>query len=202
MIVWGKDRFDKRIFDLWEDLQKREYSAQKKSPVGVFSVESCESANMVGDILREQLHGECLDIGCGLLPLPAYMKNQPNIKFIGIDPFEDKIEREFDFVAGVGEHLPFNDMAFDGVLFASTIDHMIDPSTAFAEAYRVLKNGGKLFVWFNSCPKAHLGGSVYNKMHQWAFNNSVLFLYITGVGFTLSMTSHLKGSEYTIIATK
>lgn len=45
-------------------------------------------------------------------------------------------------VAGDGEHLPFREAVFDGVLLDAVIEHLAHPQRVVAEVHRVLKPGG------------------------------------------------------------
>ena len=180
---------DEKRTDMWEQLQLVEHKSYEKSPVGVFSVDECTEAQEVGNFLRDNVEGKCLDVGCGLLPEPAYMKEQPDITFFGIDPFDDKIERKFKFTCGIGEELPYFNETFDCVLFASTIDHMIDPQLALKEAYRVLKPGGSLVIWYSERNKPHLIFGKYNKHHQWGFTNEVLVDFVRKAQFENTIIS-------------
>lgn len=174
---------------MWERLQTVEHDSYEKSPVGVFSVDGCTEALEVGNFLRDNVKGECLDVGCGLLPEPSYMKDQPDITFTGIDPFGDEVIRKFHFVQGVGECIPFKNEHYDCVLFASTIDHMIDPQLAIKEAYRVLKTGGSLVIWYTERSKPHLIFGKYNRHHQWGFTNEVLVDFVRKAQFENTIIS-------------
>jgi SAM-dependent methyltransferase len=81
----------------------------------------------------------CLDVGCGILPLPPYMALCPTVKFTGVDPFDGQT-REFPFVMAKAESLPFNDSTFNGACFAGSLNHMDDPEQAISEVRRVIKD--------------------------------------------------------------
>lgn len=49
-------------------------------------------------------------------------------------------------VVGDGEHLPFRDAVFDGLLLDAVIEHLAHPARVVAEARRVLKPGGYLLA--------------------------------------------------------
>jgi ubiquinone/menaquinone biosynthesis C-methylase UbiE len=53
-----------------------------------------------------------------------------------------------EFVEGDVEHLPFDDGSLDGILLSGLVHHLPDPTRCAAEAYRVLKPGGR-FVAFD-----------------------------------------------------
>ncbi|MGD0943462.1 MAG: methyltransferase domain-containing protein [Acidimicrobiales bacterium] len=53
------------------------------------------------------------------------------------------------YVRGVGEHLPFRDGAFDGVVCCLVIEHASDPDALLAEAIRVLAVGGRFVLLVN-----------------------------------------------------
>ena len=60
-----------------------------------------------------------------------------NAERLGID------NAEFLHV-GAGERLPFEDMSFDGVMAASSVEQAPDPKFVLSEFFRVLKPGGRL----------------------------------------------------------
>lgn len=91
----------------------------------------------------------CLDIGCGLMERPAYMVEE--IDWVGIDP--DEADHDFPFILAYAEDLPFDDNSFDSALFATSIDHLDDPTIAVEEAMRVVKPGGHIIVWVTLRPK-------------------------------------------------
>jgi ubiquinone/menaquinone biosynthesis C-methylase UbiE len=70
----------------------------------------------------------------------------------GIEPAANMralaLERGVDVISGEAEHLPYQNESFDFVLMVFCISYFEDLSTAFKEANRVLKNGGKLIVGF------------------------------------------------------
>jgi len=130
----------------WQLTQERQESDHKKG-ITVFSGEKQIGAMMTGTAIQQLIpHGKCLDIGCGILPLPGYMKVASSVSFTGIDPLTGG-ERKFTFFQCKAEELLFADQSFDAVLFATSIDHIEFPEKATAEAMRVLKHSGYIFVW-------------------------------------------------------
>ena len=54
--------------------------------------------------------------------------------------------KKFIFFRALGEYLPFKNSLFDQVIFATSLDHFIDPIQALLEAKRVMKITGELLV--------------------------------------------------------
>ena len=87
--------------------------------------------------------GLVLDIGCddphiGASLLPA------SASYVGLDPF---CTRTSPFrLIGVGEYLPFQNDTLDGVMYNTSLDHLLDWHRGIDEAFRVLKPGGALYL--------------------------------------------------------
>src|ERR1700744_90604 len=89
-----------------------------------------------------------LDLGAG-----AGIVTQMNFKGLaaqvfGVDPDPCAAENPYLDVAreGMGEHIPFEDGAFDIVFSANVVEHLAAPVEVFREIGRVLKPGG-LFLF-------------------------------------------------------
>lgn len=88
-----------------------------------------------------------LDVGCGDGRLAAAL---PQYRWCGVEP--DPVLREAARARGVrvlpgcAEELPFPDGAFDAACLFDVLEHLEDDRAALAEARRVLKPGGLLFV--------------------------------------------------------
>jgi len=185
--------------DIWETCLDNEYQAylDSNNGKGVFSIEGDEGAEAVGKLLSTHYYhnGIVLDVGCGMLPKPSYMKN--GVYFIGIDPFEGYTKRDFLFVQGVGEHLPFPKNMFDAVLFNSSLDHVIDREQCLWEAYRVLKPEGNLIVLYCDRKDGHYLHP-YNNLHPWPVYEKYLRDTCKDVGFWLGE----EGKEDLIVGTE
>lgn len=89
------------------------------------------------------LHGLVLDVGCddtsiGSALLPS------SCTYLGLDPFA--ADHESFRLIGIGEVLPIADGVLDGVMFNTSLDHVLDYVQALLEARRVLRSGGLLLV--------------------------------------------------------
>ncbi|NQT34942.1 methyltransferase domain-containing protein [bacterium] len=99
----------------------------------------------------ELVDARMLDIGCGNGAQTVYFSSVSR-HLIGLDilpPDETAVKEtpgEFDFVRGSGMELPFDDGVFDIVTSFEVLEHLPDDEKAVAEAIRVLKSGGILFI--------------------------------------------------------
>jgi len=130
---------------LWEALQANGEQAYDIDPPSSLSVGDRDDVRAFARFA--QLDGRVLDVGCGPQALPSYAAGMPG-ELVGIDPLAGEQPRDFAFVKGIAEYLPFADATFDRVLFATSLDHVLAPALALAEARRVTARGGAVIVWF------------------------------------------------------
>ena len=102
--------------------------------------------------------GACLDVGTGPGRLLVEVARQrPDAHVVGVDPSADMIghargnvghlgDRAELFVASA-ESLPFPDESFDAVVSTLSAHHWADPAAAVAEQVRVLRPGGRLWIF-------------------------------------------------------
>jgi SAM-dependent methyltransferase len=82
---------------------------------------------------------------------------------VGIDPSEGLVARARNrfpgvrFDVGDGQALPYEGQTFDGVVFATTLCHVPDPTAALAQSRRVLRPGGSLLVYEGDYNTATVG---------------------------------------------
>ena len=129
---------------LWEELQTNGERAYEFDPPSSLSVQ--DRADIKAFARFSELEGRVLDVGCGPQVLPSYAAGFGG-ELLGIDPLIGAQPREFGFVKGLAEYLPFPDDSFDRVLFATSIDHFLSPMRAVRDAARVLRPGGALSIW-------------------------------------------------------
>jgi ubiquinone/menaquinone biosynthesis C-methylase UbiE len=209
-------------YTLWKEVQDNGIvSYQTRGPVGNFSHDHYSPGVRLGQIIRHTVPDRALvlDVGCGLLDLPMYLKMQEGrLAIVGIDPIangcpEFYSPRQFPFVRAVGDLLPFSSSSFEAVIFSSTLDHHFDPYRAVREAYRVLKPGGHIFVvetvrsrnrqywrwqfrqWWNGC-------AIYNQSHCWAFSARSLKSIIKKGKLTLLGSELVEPAELILTAIK
>jgi SAM-dependent methyltransferase len=129
---------------LWQQVEANGARAYELDPPSSLSVGEREDARLFAEF--SHLEGLILDIGCGPQALPSYAEGLA-AGFVGIDPLHGGQPRAFAFAQAIAEYLPFRDSVFDRVLFATTIDHVLAPELALAEARRVSRSGGMVCIW-------------------------------------------------------
>lgn len=159
-------RDDSAIWRAWDHVQANgftSYSADPKRNLSVGRRDDCEAFRAFA-----ACSGAVLDVGCGPQEWPAYYQRFDAVTYIGIDPFADVRAADFLRFIGLAEFLPFRSAVFDHVLFATTLDHFVDPSRALAEAGRVLKTDGTIVVWLGekdaSAPKPAVSADWYERL--------------------------------------
>lgn len=130
--------------ELWNKLQENGKVTYDASPELNLSTDD----RFAGDFQSlTELGGAVLDIGCGPQSFaPRYLENTEIEQLIGLDPLPGAAERDFPFVIGISEALPFREASFDGVVFCRSLDHVLDTASALQEAMRVLKPGRSLNI--------------------------------------------------------
>ena len=96
-----------------------------------------------------------LDVGCGNGGLVRFMTRQ-GARVTGLECSAGQLARahdaepagDEDYLSGVGQDLPFEDATLDAVVFFNSLHHIPvkDQTAALAEALRVLKPGGEIYV--------------------------------------------------------
>jgi SAM-dependent methyltransferase len=183
-----------RNLSLWRERQDQMWQDYQDGDEGVFSKED-EITGYIGEIIAQAGEGLCLDVGCGALPLPGYMvASSGQTRWIGIDPFLGDAARDFPFAQGLGEYLPFRADVFDGVLYASTIYHQMDPKQSLERTRRVIRPDGKLYIWYE--PQQINGRYIvwktrqalgwpcnYSRSFRWAFTRPSLRALLKRAGW-------------------
>ncbi|MFA6189922.1 MAG: arsenite methyltransferase [Candidatus Staskawiczbacteria bacterium] len=98
-----------------------------------------------------------LGSGAGIDAILAAKKVGPNGKVIGVDMTEEMVEKAKDnakkqnienveFLMGEIENLPLKDNSVDTIITNCVINLTPDKAKTFSEAYRVLKQGGSIYL--------------------------------------------------------
>lgn len=70
-------------------------------------------------------------------------------------------------IRAFGENLPFEDSSLDVVICAAVLEHVKEPEKIVAEAYRVLKTGGELYIEIPFLQPYHAAPEDY---HRWTIS--------------------------------
>jgi SAM-dependent methyltransferase len=90
------------------------------------------------------VQGRTLDVGCGGKRYASLFPHVTNYVFLDLPA--NSASEHFVSLWGDGRRLPFQSAVFDSVLCTEVIEHVPTPTDVFAEAYRVLKDGGCLVL--------------------------------------------------------
>jgi len=165
--------------EMWRQFQRGDTGALATSPDNPL-------AELVSKRIRQSGSGRYLDVGCGVIPQPAYMESiDAGFEWFGIDPYLGDTARQFPFVQGLGEYLPFRPGTFDGIVYVAALEHMLAPSLSLHRARRLLKPGGNIFIWTILDKENHQNSEDLEKEFIQVFTKSKLLGLLKNSGFSL-----------------
>jgi SAM-dependent methyltransferase len=134
------------LWDAWHVLQQNGAVSYEQDPEHNLGVGEREDYLAFSRFCR--LDGRVLDVGCGPQAWPTHFEvHAPGTRFVGVDPLVGSSPAAYTQLRALAEHLPFRDASFDHAVFATTLDHFVDPAAALREATRVLRPEGRVEVW-------------------------------------------------------
>lgn len=156
--------FENPHWKAWRKLQDNGTVSYENSPTENLGIGRRSDFLAFADFC--DFHGNVLDVGVGPQRCPTHIEFcvKKDVFFLGIDPLVGDQPRDFAFVLGIGEFLPFRNDLFDQVLFVTSLDHFIDPKPALLEARRVTRKFGEICVWFG---EKDIGAPKPAKPHAW-----------------------------------
>lgn len=97
--------------------------------------------------LKARIHGEVLDLGCGIMPYREYLMENSNIKsYKGVDlefsSYHNKVKPDYFWD---GSKIPLADNSCDWIIATEFLEHYHDTASILNEIHRVLKPNGVLF---------------------------------------------------------
>ncbi len=128
------------------------HPASVSSPFGGIGTDGKHNAYLseVMTALKTGISGaDVLDVGCGSGWFARYCSGKVK-SYTGMDITSSCARMTKNVVphviVGTAESLPFEDASFDRVFYIDSFEHVPDQIKAAAEAFRVLKPGGKVFL--------------------------------------------------------
>lgn len=152
MTPTNRDFYPVETWDVWNQLQDNGMVSYEAEPMNNLAVGPRQD---VQDFCQFcELDGLILDVGCGPQKHPATLDAlSDSSTLIGLDPLVGQQPRDFAYVKGIGERLPFRNKLFDRVMFVTSLDHFISPKLAIIEAKRVVSTNGYICIWIGEKTK-------------------------------------------------
>ncbi len=133
-----------------------------------------------GRLIKEELFGKVLDIGCDSHFLHNEIKNDETI---GLDIKIKHIRG--NVIKGDAQLAPIKSKSFDCIVAGELIEHLEQPEIFLKECYRILKTKGKLIIttpnkksWWNRITKSY-----FIKYHHSLLQKKELLLLLEKNGF-------------------
>lgn len=90
-------------------------------------------------------NGDVVDLGAGSSPYKNFILSTAN-SYTAVDWSKSLYETNLDIIADLNDYLPLDSDKYDTVLSFSVLEHLKEPQLHLNEAYRICKNGGKIFI--------------------------------------------------------
>jgi SAM-dependent methyltransferase len=113
-----------------------------------------------------------LDAGAGSRPYQKYFSHTQYQSTDFEDAFNQAAKKNHDFICSL-DKIPQPDNTYDVIINTQVLEHVANPQAVINEFYRVLKNGGKLFL---TAPQGWgLHGEPYNFFNFTCYGLKLLF---------------------------
>lgn len=134
------------LWSAWEQLQANGVVSYQKDPENNLNVGKRRVSIDFSNFCR--FDGLVLDVGCGPQAWPSHFASSAEgTRFVGVDPLVEGSHADYTQFCALGEYLPFRDGVFDHVVFATSLDHFVDPLPVLNEARRVCGANGEIDLW-------------------------------------------------------
>lgn len=132
-----------------------------------------------------------LDIAGGAGTYASAISEASGAAFVGLDISSEMVQQRTRYpslalnVVGDMEALPFEGNSFDAVTLIACLHHLPDPAESIREAYRVLRPGGRAFVFEPSSLKARRGSQQTHLPHEFRLSVGWLAHLFLEAGFRI-----------------
>lgn len=152
----------------WEQLQHNGAISYRMDPERNLAVGARQDTAAFAAFCR--FDGLVLDVGCGPQPWPAYFQGEsPRTRYLGVDPLIVQSSPRYVQLRALAEYLPLLDQSCDQVVFATSLDHFVDPLQSLLEARRVCRPQGTVCIWLGEkspdAPRPPVSPEWYQDLH-------------------------------------
>ena len=149
------EQLNPKLYPVWRQLLENFREDIEGAPAeGFFSHWDHKYTQLFIAYVKIHGRGHLLDVGCGTLGRPVYLAHAPAELVSGLDPLPASQSVDFERVQGFNEFLPWPDGAFDTVVNATSLDHVLSLERSLEETVRVLAPDGRFLLWISSVPDA------------------------------------------------
>lgn len=145
------------------------------------------------------LNGRVLDVGAGESPWREWLPKHCHYQGIDVNyagDFGMSRREDNDLIYYDGQHIPFPDKTFHGVLCIEVLEHTPDPDSLLSEIFRVMKPGATLLLTVPWSARCHHRPYDYHR-----FTKEQLSLLLCRNGFSHPAIRE-RGSDISVIANK
>ena len=164
-------------------LKKQLLEEARKYGWGLILIHRKEFNSFIESLLNKFNKIRLLDIGAWKCMLGDYIKQHfgDKIEYVGVDVIElpDRI-KDYEFHVMAGDSLLFPPNSFHAVVFIETLEHIVDYVRALREAYRVLVDGGGIFIQSVICTDHN---ALLDKTHYHVLHPVTLKRLLEWIGF-------------------
>lgn len=139
MHTYNKNVINKKLQNCWINKMKMGWGKSSGEKQGFYFYQ--EAANFLRG-------GSVLDAGAGQLRFKPFFENSIYISQehkTGIQ-LKKMDGVSYDLIAPLDQKIPLKNSCIDGIICNSTMEHLKYPDKFMAEAYRVLKPGGRIYI--------------------------------------------------------
>jgi len=145
-LVPSRCRESSPLWATWDQLQANGLVSYREDPEHNLAISERPDNLDFSDFCS--FDGRVLDVGCGPQSWPTYFRTHTtHTRFVGVDPLIETSSGQYLQLRALAEHLPFRSGVFDHVVFATSLDHFVDPVRALREAGRTCRADGEIDVW-------------------------------------------------------
>jgi SAM-dependent methyltransferase len=157
------------LWPAWEQLQENGVVSYTEDPEHNLNVGKRQVSLDFSQFCK--FDGLVLDVGCGPQAWPSHFASYTEAtRFVGVDPLVGDAPADYTQFRALAEFLPFRDGVFDHVVFATSLDHFIDPVPVLLEARRVCRPDGAIDIWIGEkspdAPKPAQSPTWYTKLKK------------------------------------